>query len=204
MQLLKQLPGYTLHHDPLPSGTRVYWYPTSNQFPQWVNPTVMNSDTGLGSQKLVSTTVPLTSGNTAPSITLDVPKGWTMQKEGQGDTSGEAWVNPSDQNQQIQVMVTGNMSAFQNLNTGQWDVRGIFGKGTADVSWSNVSTNRMTADFTDSRKINFYAKDEQTPYTGYGKAFIVKKPNPFAVYVEVWGNQSLASSVLTTVQLQQQ
>lgn len=38
MTLLKTLPGYTLHHDQLPSGTRIYWYPSNNKFPNWVNP----------------------------------------------------------------------------------------------------------------------------------------------------------------------
>lgn len=151
---------------------------------------------------MVSVSLQLTKGEATPSIRFEVPSGWTKEKEWQGDTSGYAWVNPSDSNQQIQVMSSGNMGAIKNYTTGEWNVTGIFGYGTKGIQWNDVSPDKLTANFINTTGFNPYAKNEQTPYTGYGKAFILKKPNPFSMYVEVWGGQSLADVVLRSVQVQ--
>ena len=172
---------------------------TANATNITTNTTGSTPSSTVPSQVLV--TIPLTNGKLTPSISFQVPTGWTKQKVWQGDTSGYAWVNPNDSNQQIDLITSGNMGAIKNYTTGQWDVTGIFGQGTNGVSWTNVSTDNLTASFTDTRGINPYAKNEQTPYTGYGKAFIVQNPNSFSVYVEVWGTQSLANAVLPTLQL---
>lgn len=150
---------------------------------------------------MVPVAIQLTNGASIPSISFEVPSGWTKQKEGQGDTSGYAWINPNDINEQIQLMTSANQSAIQNFKTKQWDVEGVFGYGTKGITWTNVSPDKLSADFTDTTGINYFAKNEQTPYTGYGKAFILKKPNPFSVYVEVWGVTSLANQVLSTIQV---
>ncbi|QSO48442.1 hypothetical protein [Alicyclobacillus mengziensis] len=152
---------------------------------------------------MVSVSIPLTNGQPEPSMSFTVPAGWVKQKEGQGDSSGYAWVNPNNTNQQIQLISSGNMSAIENFQTKQFNVMGIFGQSKG-VTWTNVSKDQLTANFTDTRGINAFATNEQTPYTGYGKAFVVTQPNPFSVYVEVWGSQSLANSVLPTVHLHQQ
>ena len=153
---------------------------------------------------MVSVSIPLTNGQSEPSINFEVPSGWVKQKVGQGDSNGYAWVNPNDNNQQIQLIFSASIGAIQNYQNQQWDVTGIFGHGTKGITWTNVASDKLTANFTDTTGTNYFAENEKTPYTGYGKAFIVQKPNPFSVYVEVWGPESLANLVLPTVQLQQQ
>lgn len=149
---------------------------------------------------MVLVSLPLTN---VQSIGFNAPSGWTKQKVVQGDSSGYAWVNPNDNNQQIQVISSGNMSAIQNYQTKQWDVTGIFGYGNKGITWTNIASDKLTANFTDATGTNFFSKNEKTTNTGYGKAFIVQRPHPFSVYVEVWGTQNLANAVLSTVQLQQ-
>lgn len=55
MSLLQSLPGYTLHHAQLPSGTRTYWYPTNNKFPDWVDPAVFGAAAQGQGQSQVTT-----------------------------------------------------------------------------------------------------------------------------------------------------
>lgn len=150
---------------------------------------------------MVSVTIPLTYGQSTTSMSFKVPSGWVKQKVGQGDTSGYAWVNPHDSNQQIDLITSGNIGAIKNYTTGQWDVTGIFGHGTKGISWIGVSSDKLTGSFIDTTGVNPYAKSEQTPYTGYGKAFIVQSPNPFSVFVVAWGLPLHADTVLPTIHL---
>jgi hypothetical protein len=150
---------------------------------------------------MVSVTVPLTNGQSTPSMSFKVPSGWVKQKVGQGDASGYAWVNPRDLSQQIDLITSGNIGAIKNYTTGQWDVTSIFGQGTKGISWIGVSPDKLTGSFMNTTGVNPYAKSEQTQYTGYGKAFIVQSPNPFSVFVEAWGVPLHADTVLPTIHL---
>lgn len=168
------------------------------------NSTPPNSTPPNSTATMTLVTIRLANGQSVPAISFKVPSGWTKTREGQGDTHGYAWINPNDKNQQIQMMVSANASAIKNYTTGQWNVTGIFGIGTKGITWNNISTNKLTASFTNTTGLNPFSTNEQTPYTGYGKAFIsTQNPQPFSVYVEVWGKQSLADAVLPTIQLQE-
>ncbi|GLG01288.1 hypothetical protein Alches_13270 [Alicyclobacillus hesperidum subsp. aegles] len=172
---------------------------TANTSAPSINTATTNSTNTVTS--MVSVTVSLTNGQSTPSISFKVPSEWVKQKVGQGDSSGYAWVNPHDASQQIDVITSGNISAIKNYTTEQWDVTGIFGHGTRGISWIGVSSDKLTGSFIDTTGMNPYAKSEQTPYTGYGKAFIVQSPNPFSVFVEAWGMPLHADTVLPTIHL---
>lgn len=154
-------------------------------------------------QPMQSVSIPLAQGNSTPLLNFEVPAGWTKTKVGVGDSGGYAWTNPKDPKEVVQEIVSANMSAMQNFQTKQWDVTGIFG-GKSTVNWSNVATNKLTGKFTDTSHLNpFSAPPESNPNTAYGKAFIITKPNPFYVYVEVFGPKSLGNRIMSTVQLDQ-
>ncbi|MDA8440883.1 MAG: hypothetical protein M0Z55_00695 [Peptococcaceae bacterium] len=89
-------------------------------------------------------------------------------------------------------------------STGKWNITGIFGQ--PDKQWSNISSNGETGSFIDTSKIIPFTMSgsySKTQYIGYGKAFIIKRPEPYSFYIEVWGSQTLANAVLSTVQIEE-
>ena len=71
-------------------------------------------------------------------------------------------------------------------STGKWNIKRIFGQ--PGIQWTNVDTNRKTGSFIDTSKIipnSVSGSNTNTQYTGYGKAFIITKPEPYSLYVKV-------------------
>lgn len=150
---------------------------------------------------MTSQSIPFTKNPGGAFVSFQIPSGWTKRKVSQGaDSAGYVWLDPYNNNQQIQLILSKNTSSIKDLTTGQWDVTDVFGHGTQGITWTNVSTNKLTGEFTDTRDTT---NNGISQYTGYGKAFIVTNPNPFSVYIEIWGKRKLSSKVLLSVQLHQ-
>ena len=127
------------------------------------NTSQTNSQLKKSSRILVS--IPLNNVTGKPLINFKVPSGWTKQTMGGGSTGGYEWVNPKNPHQKIRFLMSGNGGAMQNEKTGQWDVTGIKGGGVEGYKWTNISSDRLKADFVDTR---------ESGQTGYGTALIVQ------------------------------
>lgn len=157
--------------------------------------------TNTQSPALASVSIPLAATTAQPTINIKIPANWTKSRVGAGDTTGYAWANPENAQEQILVMISGNLGAVKN-SKGQWDVTGIFGAGKSGITWSSVSSNKQDGQFIDSTNFIPLVTDHTTNYTGYGKAIIAMKPTPQTVAVEIWAPQNIANAVLPTVHLQ--
>ena len=149
--------------------------------------------------------VPISVSASFTNVTaFRVPECWTERKVGAGDAGGYVWTNPNDPTQEIDAIESGNVGALMGESTGKWNITGIFGQ--PDIQWSNISSNGETGSFTNTSKIIPFSasgSSTKTQYTGYGKAFIITKPEPYSFYIEVWGSQRLANAVFSTVQIEE-
>jgi hypothetical protein len=168
-----------------------FQYQPNHQKKSSNNTNASQNKSQLKKSSRILVSIPLDNVTGKPTINFKVPSGWRKEKIGGGSAGGYDWVNPKNTHQKISLLMSGTVGAMQNEKTGKWDVTGIFGGGTKRFKWINISSDRLKADFVDSRI---------SGQTGYGTALIVQSV-PVAVSLEVWGTKELAKPILTTFQL---
>ena len=152
-----------------------------------------------------------------PSLSLQVPAGWTPHHAFVGQTGGTEWVNPADPDQRVAVVLGYCMSCQQpeltrdpTVRTWLTDSAGVLIQpGEAAIRWTSVTDDGQQGYFTDTAHIDDFCLNGDSsnpawgqthePYVALGYVHLAQQPIVEPVEVFAWAPAGVAQTVIGSV-----